>query len=79
MSVEVESAYERALEQEEERILCTRKKLLLNTRKVREREYEMMIQGRQSAMRKQLELKENELNEMLRRLEKQVKSERENL
>lgn len=70
--VEVESAYEQALEEEEERILCMRKKLLLSTRKIREREHEMMIQGRQSAMRKQLETRENELNEMLRRLEKQV-------
>lgn len=73
MCVEVESAYERALEEEEERILCTRKKLLLNTRKVREREHEMVIQERQSALRKQLESNENELNEMLRRLNKQVK------
>lgn len=72
-TLEVESAYERALEEEEERILCMRKKLLLSTRKVREREHEMMIQGRQSVMRKQLETRENELNEMLKRLEKQVK------
>lgn len=62
------------MEEEEERIVCMRKKLVLSTKKVREREYEMMIQGRQSAMRKQLESKETELNKMLRKLEKQVKN-----
>lgn len=42
-------------------------------RKIRERENEMMIQGRQSVLRKQLESRENELDEMLKKLNKQVR------
>lgn len=71
---EVESSYEKALAEEEERITCQRKMLLLSVKKIRERENEMLIQGKSCALRKRVEASEYELETMLRSIEKQVKS-----
>lgn len=70
--VEVEESYKKALEQEEERITYQRKMLLLSVKKIRERENEMLIQGRNSLLRQRVEASESELESMLRSLEKQV-------
>lgn len=70
--VEVEESYKKALEQEEERITYQRKMLLLSVKKIRERENEMLIQGRNSLLRQRVEANESELESMLRSLEKQV-------
>jgi vacuolar-type H+-ATPase subunit E/Vma4 len=72
-STEVESTYEKALNEEEERITYQRKMLLLSVKKIRERENEMLIQGKNCVLRKRVEANENELETMLRNLEKQVK------
>lgn len=71
---EVKSTYEQALEQEEERITYQRKMLLLSVKKIRERENEMLIQGKNSLLRKRVEASESELESMLRNMEKQVNS-----
>lgn len=70
---EVESSYEKALAEEEERITYQRKMLLLSTKKIRERENEMLIQGKNCLLRRHVEANENELESMLRNIEKQVK------
>lgn len=70
---EVESSYEKALEEEEERITYQRKMLLLSIKKIRERQNEMLIQGKNCLLRKRVEASENELESMLRHMEKQVK------
>lgn len=59
--VEVEESYKKALEQEEERITYQRKMLLLSVKKIRERENEMLIQGRNSLLRQRVEANESEL------------------
>jgi hypothetical protein len=69
---EVESSYEKALEEEEERVTYQRKMLLLSIKTIRERENEMLIQGRNCLMRKRVEASESELESMLRHMEKQV-------
>lgn len=66
-------SYEKALEQEEERITYQRKMLLLSIKKIRERENEMLIQAKNSLQCKQVATSENELEKMLRSMEKQVK------
>jgi hypothetical protein len=71
-SLEVETSFEKALEQEEERITYQRKMLLLSIKKVRERENEMLIQGKNCLLRKRVEASENELEKMLQKMEKQV-------
>lgn len=71
-STEVETSYEKALEQEEERITYQRKMLLLSIKKIRERENEMLIQAKNSLQCKQVATSENELEKMLRSMEKQV-------
>lgn len=71
--IEVEATYEKALGEEEERIVYQRKMLLLSTKKIRERENEMLIRGKNCLLRKRVEASENELELMLRNLDKQVK------
>lgn len=71
---ELESSYEKALEEEEERVTYQRKMLLLSTKKLRERENEFLIQGRNCLMRRHVEARQSELESMLRQMEKQVKS-----
>lgn len=73
LSTEVESTYEKALDEEEERITYQRKMLLLSIKKIRERENEMLIQAKNSLLSKRVAASENELESMLRNLEKQVK------
>lgn len=70
--VEVEFAYEKALEDEEKRITYQRKLLLLSIRKIRERENEMLIQAKNSKLNKRLASSEHELKSMQRDIEKQV-------
>lgn len=70
---EVESTFEKAIEQEEERITYQRKMLLLSIKKIRERENEMLIQARNSLLKKRVETSESELESMLKSMEKQVK------
>lgn len=70
----MEIAYEKALTGEEERITYQRKILLLNTRKARECESEMLIKAKNSLLTKKVEATEHELEAMLRNIEKQVKS-----
>jgi hypothetical protein len=72
LETEVQATYEKALEQEEERITYQRKMLLLSIKKIRERENEMLIQARNSLLNKRVALSENELETMLRSIEKQV-------
>lgn len=71
--IEVESTYEKALSEEEERITYQRKMLLLSVKKIRERENEMLIQGKNCMLRKRVEANENELETFLRSMEKQVR------
>lgn len=71
-SAEVEASYKKALEQEEERITYQRKMLLLSVKKIRERENEMLIQGRNCLLRQRVEASESELESMLHLMEKQV-------
>lgn len=61
------------MEEEEERITYQRKMLLLSIKKIRERENEMLIQARNSFLNKRVAASENELETMLRNLEKQVR------
>ncbi|CRL02151.1 CLUMA_CG015719, isoform A [Clunio marinus] len=68
---EIESSYAKALEEEEERITCQRKMLLLSLKKIREHENETLIHTRNSLLRKQVEASESELESMLRNLQKQ--------
>ena len=69
---EVEMKYEEALTREEERITYQRKLLLLYQKKIRERENEMLIEAQNSLQRKSTMARENELEMLLRNLEKQV-------
>jgi hypothetical protein len=46
--------------------------LLLSIKKIRERENEMLIQARNSLLSKRVAASENELDAMLRSIEKQV-------
>lgn len=48
--------------------------LLLSVKKIRERENEMLIQARNSLQSKRVAASENELDAMLRSMEKQVSS-----
>lgn len=69
---EVASSYEKAIEQEEERITYQRKMVLLSIKKIRERENEMLIRAKNSLQSKRVAASENELETMLRSMEKQV-------
>lgn len=64
--------YEEALTREEERLTYQRKLLLLYKKKIRERENEMLIEAQNSLQRKSTMARENELEMLLRNLEKQV-------
>lgn len=72
LSIEVASKFEQALEVEEERITFQRKIMLLQIKKIRERENEMLIQARNRSVEKCVREKEHELENLLRNLEKQV-------
>ena len=69
---EVEMKYEEALTREEERVTYQRKLLLLYQKKIRERENEMLIEAQNSLQRKSTMARENELEMLLKNLEKQV-------
>jgi hypothetical protein len=60
------------LEEEEERVIYQRKLLLLNARKVREKEIDALIQLRSTIQRNKLEAGEKDLEMLLRNIEKQV-------
>lgn len=70
--LEVASTYEKALEQEEERVTYQRKMLLLSVKNVRERENEILTRAKSSLQKKHVENTENELESMLRTISKQV-------
>lgn len=69
---EVESSYEKAIEQEEDRITYQRKMVLLSIKSIRERESELLIRAKNSQQIKRVTASENELQTMLCNLEKQV-------
>lgn len=69
---EVEKLYEEALLKEEERIAYQRKLLILYQRQIREREQQILEETRNSAIRKNVSAKENELEKLLRNFERKV-------
>lgn len=71
---EVEKLYEEALLKEEERIAYQRKLLLLYQRQIREREQQILEETRNSAIRKNVSAKENELEKLLKNFERKVSS-----
>jgi hypothetical protein len=61
------------LEEEEQRIIYQRKLLLLNTKKVREKEIETVIRMKNASLRHSVVAGERDLEVMLRGIEKQVR------
>lgn len=69
---EIESQYEKALDEEEQRIIYQRKLLLLNTRKTYEKEIENLIQMKNACLRNEIDSSKKDLEMMLCKYEKQV-------
>ena len=69
---EVELKYEDALLKEETRLAHQRKLLLLYQRKIRQKENEMLIEAKNSFLRRNTEARESELETLMRNLEKEV-------
>lgn len=69
---DVEEKFHEALEAEEERIIYQRKLLLLNTRKLREKEIETMMRLKNSSLKNAVDEKEKKMETFLRAIEKQV-------
>jgi len=72
LATEIELSYAKALQQETDRISYQRKVLLLQIKKIRKRENELLSQAKNSSIRKSLTCKENELEMLLCNMEKQV-------
>ena len=72
MTKEIESQYEKALDEEEQRIIYQRKLLLLNTRKTYEKEIESLIQMKNTFVQNQIGASKKDLELMLNKYEKQV-------
>lgn len=70
----METKFEQAVEEEEARIIYQRKLLLLNMKKVREKEIETIIRMKNASVRNSVEKSERDLDVMLRAIEKQVSS-----
>ncbi|CAG9804612.1 unnamed protein product [Chironomus riparius] len=68
---EIESQYEKALDEEEQRIIYQRKLLLLNTRKTYEKEIESLIQIKNTFLQNQIGASKKDLELMLNKYEKQ--------
>lgn len=68
----MEAKFEQVMEEEEQRIIYQRKLLLLNTKKVREKEIETVQRMKNASLRNSLEKSERDLGAMLRAIEKQV-------
>lgn len=68
----MEKKYEETLLKEEERVSYQRKLLLLYQKKIRERENLMLIEAKNSMLRKRALARENELEMLLKNLEKEV-------
>ena len=69
---EIESQYEKTLDEEEQRIIYQRKLLLLNTRKTYEKEIENLIQMKNALLQNKVDASKKDLEMMLNKYEKQV-------
>jgi hypothetical protein len=72
LTKEIESQYEKALDEEEQRIIYQRKLLLLNTRKTHEKEIQNLIQMKNAFLQSKVESSKRDLEAMLNKYDKQV-------